>query len=390
MDQLQVYYKQTIFVLSAVGLWPYQNKYFRLVCNIFITFIYLSFLHAQIAAMTNTNHTLHYLLRSIFYMSVEMGSLLKYGTYYLQADTIKHLMEEVKHDWRTENDEMLDILRNFANSGRHYAFYFALICFTPAFVLIGCEMCNYILDTVAPLNYTRPYAIPAVYFVDERKYRFLILIYQSFTFLVCAAVFAGTESLVIMWLHHFNALYVLVSYYIYQGVKEHIGHTSNEHLGNTKGLLIRAVVIHRRVMKYMDIAENVVSLSYVFLLLFATISQSINIFILSHTIFKLEANIDTLLCLAFAFSELIYIFCMSYIVQQYLNISENVSLQIYNTNWYEASLSTKKFLLFVMMKTSEERRFKLFIFFKPNFEGFVQILKVCFSYFTVMASIEGR
>ncbi|XP_046141169.1 uncharacterized protein LOC114872498 isoform X2 [Osmia bicornis bicornis] len=319
-----------------------------------------------------------------------MGSLLKYCTYYLQADTIKQLMEEVKHDWRTENDEMLEILRNFANSGKHYIFYFALIFFTPAFILIGCETCNYILDAVAPLNYTRPYVIPAVYFVDERKYRFLILIYQSIAFLVCVGVFVGTESLIIMWLHHFSALYVLVSYYIYQGVMEHISHTSNEHLGNSKRLLITAVVIHRRVMKYMDIVENVTSLSYVFLLLFATISQSINIFILSQTIFKLEANIDTVLCLTFAFTELIYIFCMIYIVQQYLNISENVSLQIYNTNWYEASLSTQKFLLFIMMKTSEERRFKLFIFVKPNLEGFVQILKVCFSYFTVMASIDRR
>ncbi|XP_046141172.1 uncharacterized protein LOC123987692 isoform X1 [Osmia bicornis bicornis] len=303
---------------------------------------------------------------------------------------IKHLMEEVKRDWRTENDEMLEILRNFANSGRHYCFYFALIFFTPAFILIGCETCNYILDAVAPLNYTRPYVVPAVYFVDERKYRFLILIYQSFTFLVCAAVFVGTESLVIMWLHHFNALYVLVSNYIYQGVMEHIGHTSNEHLGNSKRLLIRAVVIHRRVMKYMDIWENITSLSYVFLLLFATISQSINIFILSQIIFKLEAYKDTVSCLAFAFCELIYIFYMMYIVQQHLNISDNVILQLYNTNWYEASLSTQKFLLFIMMKTSEERRFKLFIFVKPNLEGFVQILKACISYFMVLASVEGR
>ncbi|XP_046141089.1 uncharacterized protein LOC114872523 [Osmia bicornis bicornis] len=368
MDQLQVYYKQTIFVLSAVGLWPYQNKYFRLVYNIFIIFMYLSFFYTQIAAMTNTKHTLHYLLRCIFYLSVGMGSLLKYCTYYLQADTIKHLMEEVKHDWKTENDETLEILRNFANLGKHYIFYFV------SFIFIGCEMCNSILDAVAPLNYTRPYVIPAVYFVDERKYRFLILIYQSFAFLMCVAVYVGTESLIIMWLHHFSALYVLVSYYIYQGVMEHISHTSNEHLGNSKRLLITAAVIHRRVIKYMNIFENVTSLSYVFLLLFATISQSINIFILSQTIFKLEANIDTVLYLTFAFTELIYIFCMIYIVQQYLNISENVSLQIYNTNWYEASLSTQKFLLFIMMKTSEERRFKLFIFVNPNLEGFVQSL----------------
>ncbi|XP_034174760.2 uncharacterized protein LOC117601726 [Osmia lignaria lignaria] len=169
-----------------------------------------------------------------------------------------------------------------------------------------------------------------------------------------------------------------------------ITHTSNKHSSNSKRLLITAVVIHRRVIKYMDSLENITSLSYVFLLLFATISQSINLFILSQSIFKLEANKDTVLCLAFAFSELIYIFYMIYIVQQYLNISENVTLQIYNTNWYETTLSTQKFLLFVMMKTSKERRFNLFIFVKPNLEGFVQMLKVCISYFTVMASIEGR
>ncbi|XP_046141248.1 uncharacterized protein LOC114882292 isoform X3 [Osmia bicornis bicornis] len=330
------------------------------------------------------------LLKNIFYMSVCMGSLLKYGTHYFHADRIKQLMDEVKRDWSTENDEMLEIMRNFANSGKRYAFYFALMPFTIAFVGIGFDTYNSILDAVAPLNYTRPYVIPAVYFIDEKKYRFLILIYHSFIYLVCIYAFVGAESLVIMWLHHFSALYVLVSYYIYQCVMEHITHNSNRHLDNSKRLLITAVVIHRRVMKYLDIFENILSLSYVFLLLLATISQSINLFILSQTIFKLEANSDTVVCFVGVFTELIYIFYMTYVVQQYVNIYENVSLQIYNTNWYEASLSMQKFLLFVMMKTSDERIFTLFIFVKPTLEGFVQVLKMCISYFMVMASIEGR
>ncbi|XP_046141247.1 uncharacterized protein LOC114882292 isoform X2 [Osmia bicornis bicornis] len=384
MDQLQDYYKQTIFLLSAIGLWPYQNKYFRSIYNIFIFFIYVSFLGAQITAIMNTRHTILDLLRYIFYVSVFMGSLLKYATHYFHADKIKQLMDEVKRDWSTENDEMLEIMRNFANSGKRYAFYFA------SFVGIGFDTYNSILDAVAPLNYTRPYVIPAVYFIDEKKYRFLILIYHSFIYLVCIYAFVGAESLVIMWLHHFSALYVLVSYYIYQCVMEHITHNSNRHLDNSKRLLITAVVIHRRVMKYLDIFENILSLSYVFLLLLATISQSINLFILSQTIFKLEANSDTVVCFVGVFTELIYIFYMTYVVQQYVNIYENVSLQIYNTNWYEASLSMQKFLLFVMMKTSDERIFTLFIFVKPTLEGFVQVLKMCISYFMVMASIEGR
>ncbi|XP_029046674.2 odorant receptor 49b-like isoform X1 [Osmia bicornis bicornis] len=390
MDQLQLYYKHTIFLLSATGLWPYQNKYIRSVYNIFIMVVFLFCLGAQITALTNTEHTLHDWLRNILFISAIAGFLVKYGTYYIHADKIKQLMEEVKRDWRIHNDEPLEILRNFANSGKRYSFYFALIGFTLIFVVMGFETCNSILDAVAPLNYTRPYVIHAVYFIDERKYRFLILIHQYFTFLIYTCVFVGIDSLIILWLHHFAALYVLVSYYIYQGVMEHITHNSNRHLGNSKRLLITAVVIHSRVMKYLDIFGNIVSVSYMLLVLLTIITQSINIFILAQTIFKLEANGDAMLCLSCTFCEIIYFFYLTYIWQQCLSTFDNLTLQIYNTNWYEASLSTQKFLLFVMMKTSEDLRLKLFIVFKPSLEGFMQILKVCFSYFTVMATIEER
>ncbi|XP_046141251.1 odorant receptor 49b-like [Osmia bicornis bicornis] len=192
-------------------------------------------------------------------------------------------------------------------------------------------------------------------------------------------------------IYEFLLINILIySYYIYLGVMEHITHNSNRHLGNSKRLLITAVVIHRRVMKYLDIFENIVSVSYMLLLLLTIITQSINIFFLAQTIFKLEANGDAMLCLSCTFSEMIYLFYMTYIWQQCLSTFDNLTLQIYNTNWYETSLSTQKFVLFVMMKASEDLRLKLFIVFKPSLEGFMQILKMSISYFTVMASIEER
>ncbi|XP_076287740.1 uncharacterized protein LOC143212649 [Lasioglossum baleicum] len=69
-----------------------------------------------------------------------------------------------------------------------------------------------------------------------------------------------------------------------------------------------------------------------------------------------------------------------------MNSSAELFTELCTCRWYTVSVRTQKLLLFFIHHSTKTYTFLIGGLFVPGFEGFGRLLKMSFSYFTVMYS----
>ncbi|XP_054009221.1 uncharacterized protein LOC128892699 [Hylaeus anthracinus] len=208
MDELKAYYKLSIFLMSMIGLWPYQNAKLRLFQVCFINISNGYFFIVQVMIFKTMKFTINLLLKNLSTLLMFLGSVVKYNAFWYHSNTIKDFMERTKHDWSTKHEDILKILETRTTAGKYHATCYAIFVLPSALFVTTCHIASLILIKETE-NGTRTNYFPIMteYMIDEEKYLYPIVFHQNLSLLICASVFMGTETLYIMWLHHAASLF---------------------------------------------------------------------------------------------------------------------------------------------------------------------------------------
>ncbi|XP_054004265.1 uncharacterized protein LOC128890084 isoform X2 [Hylaeus anthracinus] len=371
MAELETYYKLSTYLLSMLGLWPYHSVKLRRFQTGLISVAAWYAMFAMLMVFKTAKFTGSLLLKNLSPIIMYTGSLLKYNVFWYQADTIKGFMDRVRCDWDTNHNEIHKILEKHACIGKQYATLYANV----------------------PLNETRKdyFPIESEYLIDEEKYFYFLVFHKHLSLFYCASVFIATETVYFMWLQHAAGLFEITGYYIEEAVS--VGcewpSVSQDYLDrNSTRCLVSAVVAHKKATKFAQDLRVKFEASYAILFVLGILSLSINFYRLSQAVFLTHDLEEFVMSLLFSISELVYMFYVNYLIQQMLDAANNLSIIIYNTNWYELSVAIQKLLLIIMIRCNEPFIFSFSCFFSASIEGFSTLLKNTVSYFMMMSSFE--
>ncbi|XP_050575089.1 uncharacterized protein LOC126914744 [Bombus affinis] len=210
------------------------------------------------------------------------------------------------------------------------------------------------------------------YFVDEKKYSFLITSHQYFLLILNATILAGIETLMVTWFQHASSLFAVVSYHIKKAVFEDCvqSHVSRRYLNRNSKKNIEIVInAHRRAMEYAYNLRDRYMFSYGIFLLFVTICLSINLFLLTQSAFLYRNMEETIIHLVVLSCMLTCMVFFHYIMQFTSDAADNIVTIIYNTNWYEASVPLQKLLLIIMIRSIDSFTCTFFGVYSASMEG---------------------
>ncbi|XP_026667312.1 odorant receptor 49b-like isoform X2 [Ceratina calcarata] len=387
MDRVKSdYYKFSTAVLSGIGLWPNGNTNIQRF-QIFVIIIAFSvFLIIQFISMATQHYTVSGYISCVSPLSLSLGFFFKYLTFLIKSETIWKMSRDISYDWVTvENDEEVRILTKYAYRGDRFGKMFAYIVWIPVFIGMTSHFSAEILDFLFPLNASRPhnYPFPLEYPGDREKYFYPYAIYVDFTFFVGCTTFVGTEALSTMYMHHVISLLKIVSYRIENAISDSTNGSQKCLADKGKEGLIKAIVLHTRVIKFTKLMEEHLSVSYTLLLICGVIALSVNLF------WSISGVDDQMLipstCILTIF---IYMFYMNYLIQDVNDGRDDIFTALYNSEWYRTPVTMQKLLLFIMLKTLKGEIFNLLVVFTPSFEGFATLVNTSVSYFMVMYSIQ--
>ncbi|XP_031772784.1 uncharacterized protein LOC105735644 isoform X1 [Apis florea] len=208
------------------------------------------------------------------------------------------------------------------------------------------------------------------YSILDEKYFLFTVIYLYVSLLLIITIFVATESLMILWLQHAASLCEIISFFIQNATLK----SSKDHFDNNiKRYIIKAVIIHRRVIQFLQDIRDYNAITYCVLLILAITSLGINFFRLSQSILVLTKIEETIISLMCIICELSYMYYMNYICQLVLDCFNNLNITIFHTNWYKMSVPIQKLILNIMLNCNKPLLLTFLSVYCPTMEGFASV-----------------
>ncbi|XP_076390159.1 uncharacterized protein LOC105662053 [Megachile rotundata] len=334
------------------------------------------------------------MLRLASFIALTMVACTRYHLTLYQINDVEEFLNRIKLDWRTNDEEILRIMRLHAFYGKRFVIIFAAFVYPSACVTLIYHISPFILDKILPLNESRPtkFPIETDFLIDEEQHPILnnFLLYLSL--IIAVSIMVGTESLMIMISTHIAGLYGVTSYYFQKAVLvESSASCRRIDCANNKSMsyIVSGVTVHQMARQFARDVNNRCNKSYVPSIMFGVLALSIHLFCLSETVLRTIDIRETILSVLLIISTLGYMFWMNLVVEFVVDRARSIPLTTYSTNWYETSVSTQKLLQLIIVNGHNRGSvFNFLSVYVPSVEGFAVLLKASVSYFAVLLSVR--
>ncbi|XP_070523052.1 uncharacterized protein [Cardiocondyla obscurior] len=385
MNKKDQYFRLNKTLLLIVGLWPYQQSLFTTFQYIFISTILISFVACQLTTFLTLKCTLELFLKVFCPVSFFVVILIKYNLFYFRLKSVKNLLMlafYVQNELKDKNE--IAIIKKYDCISRRFT-----VGLTSK--MATCSICGvnimqfwlYIFHiNLLPANVSRFDHLPfeMEYFIDKRKYIYLITLH------VCAAVCVGPfvlmaiGAMMIAYIHFTCGMFTIASYRIKNAINFNIQKriTSKSKIWMTEGIIC-GINIHRQAIKF------------VFLMTTFTMwcdllkRQSV-----SNTLFQLVSSKNDIgkFYLSFMISSActVYMFLANLMGQIVIDHNNNVYTTAYNAQWFKTPLHMQKMILFILQRRTKDFSLNIGGLFDASMEGFSTLVKASVTYFTVMHS----
>ncbi|KAL0111621.1 hypothetical protein PUN28_013066 [Cardiocondyla obscurior] len=380
-------YRVNKILLSAVGQWPYQSSRTSQVIRIVIVTVVCSQFLAKLCGMYAYIHDMDIVIECLVPIMVDVSGMTKIMNSILCINEIRELLEQIRNDFcslRNSND--IKILQKYADSGKRSSTVYASVLYTMTVVFMLVPFQPLILRVANAT--TRPMLHRVEYFVDMDKYYFPILFHGYFTAVICVTSIVASDAMFVIFVQHACGLFIITSSRIEQAIRE-VCLTADANLpimkDNAYQNMIQCVRDHRAAIRFTNLMEMVYSKHFLF-------HSGLNMIAMSVTSVGAVSKADDL----YEFLRLVAVTCaLSFHLgfecinaQRLMDYSGYLHTNLVNLNWYDASLRTKKLVLFMMMKTQLPCVLTAGGMFVLCMETFATVARTSFSYFTVLCSMQ--
>ncbi|CAL1677162.1 unnamed protein product [Lasius platythorax] len=380
-------------LLLAVGLWPYQqSKIVRLQLILFFailtTFIIFQFT-TFVTSKCTPNLVINVFSSVLFYITF----VIKYSWFSINTKVVECLMEQLQNIYNKLTDKNeISIIRKYGSYAKRCTAALTLVVILSAPVPFLYPFWPYFFDILLSINESRSYPQQlsvTEYFVDQKKYIYLILLHANAALFVIILVILATGTIFIVYELYACGMFRIASYRIEQAMAVDTlrkGSLQNKNLIYKK--LIYAVDMHREAMKFSDSTVSKFKVMFSLMIVIGVISSSLNFFrIFQMVSFGYDGEISLLPLIALIIC-LSYMFAGNYIAQEVMDHNNDVFATAYNIKWYAASLNVQKMILFLLQRSTKVFNLNIAGLFVGSLEGAATLLSTIISYFTVLYAVQ--
>ncbi|XP_070152574.1 uncharacterized protein [Polyergus mexicanus] len=345
-------------LLLAIGLWPYQkSKLVRLQIILFFG-ILISFVIVQFTALITKRCTVNFIIKVFCTMIFSSLYVIMYNMFWINSHRVRNLLEQLQYICNELKDENeFNIIKKCGNNTKFCTLTCTVFAICSTILVILIPIWPEILGIVLHINKSRIQSqaihITTEYFVDQKKYFYLILLHINTVICIGATTLTATGTMLIGCAIHACGLFKIASYRMEQimNIKmlKNVNLKERTMIYNKK--IFYAVQIHRKTIKFCEFLSSTFKGSFFLLIIIIVISLSLNIYGIFQSI-SLGDKEAFLLHLLLASIILLYMFVVNYVGQEITNHNNYVYFIAYNSRWYNAPLQAQKLILFVLLKGS--------------------------------------
>ncbi|XP_039311103.1 uncharacterized protein LOC113003323 isoform X3 [Solenopsis invicta] len=373
------YYRINRILLSAIGLWPYDNSKSRRFRFIFSLLIMVSLLTTQWIKLYTSKFSSDIVLKILSYNIILIICFVKYITFYAVFDNIKEFQGRVRYNWDILKDKQeIEIISKHGSYGKLFTIFLTMSAYTFCIFHMFTQYLAVFLNIIIPLNVSRPRKLMILteYFIDPEKYFYIISIYLTIALTLSIVVWA-TESFSLTNALHAFGLFKIASYRIkniLSGINPHMCLTKRYTISHDR--IIAAVDFHRRAIEFSDLLEASFGRVYLAILVIGVCSASINLCYLFRIITTEKEILEIIKSILLIMIHIIYVTLANFAGQEFINYDTEFYCMVCSTKWYNAPIKTQKLILFLMQKTTKCYKVDAGGMFSPCLEGLARLMKL--------------
>ncbi|XP_018044264.1 PREDICTED: LOW QUALITY PROTEIN: uncharacterized protein LOC108684456 [Atta colombica] len=210
---LREYNVNRIFLLS-MGLWPFQNKSIRNFLRTFFFLIEISYCPFEMLLLHDHLDNPQMIFDASYQFMMSMSFIGRQINEFWNHDKLRRLYKAIDQHWDIfTNDMEVQVMKNYSMLSRKFTKYYSMLMFSSMLILSLIPLTPILLDTVMPLNESRPrfFAIEVEFRVNKDDYFLPILCYTTVIILVGANVVMSVDAMHIVCTAHACSLFAAVS-----------------------------------------------------------------------------------------------------------------------------------------------------------------------------------
>ncbi|XP_076386279.1 odorant receptor 22a-like [Megachile rotundata] len=379
------YFKITRLYLNIVGIWPYQSKYSQYFLQSTVYIIMVSCILAQIAYVIYF-FNIKTLTNQLFIIVTCSMSLVKHFMCCAKGSKFKVLLDGMFEDLETDKStDELAIMIPYLTRAIYMTTFYAYGTMTLTGVFVQMPFLPIIVDILAPLNTSRPqvHSMEVYYFfVDTTDHSYWTMLHIDLALIITGIASVGCDAFYINTVQHACGLFKVAGYRFKCAIDNSDVRQIAESSRETYKKVCRCIKAHSRAIRYVREIDDFFYGMLFFAVGITVIALSSSLFWLS----KLKPSEEFYMHLTSLSAELWHILFLTFLGQLIINSTDSVYDQIYEGKWYNSVPKTQELFILALRAALDPPQMTAGGLFSMNLQTFAEIVKVSFSYFTVLQS----
>ncbi|KAL6268719.1 hypothetical protein P5V15_001847 [Pogonomyrmex californicus] len=384
------YFRVNKLLLSFIGLWPFRSS-FNKNRNYYCTIIGILFaLLPQIGYLFKHTRNLDDINDVLPTLAGVWICLLKASSLHWKYKKFTMLIQHVSYDWNLlSNHDDIWILIKYVERSRTFTLIYLFFISTGVVSFVTAPITIPIFDTILSLNVTRPKQMPhpAEFFVDMKRYYYILLVITLAGYAACSAVAIATDTIYIALLQHVCGVLAILSYRL----EKLDVHNKSEYIDlifkvdKNVEKMIECIQLQIRTERLIKLIEST------FAICFLT-DIGLGILLQCSACVMIVTDMDTTKIIKHCpilLMQSTRIFFNSWVGQKIIDHSSQISDATYNGRWYQMSLQVKRMVLFVMMKSTKPYCVTMAKLYVICLESYGSLMRASASYITLMLSLTS-
>ncbi|XP_017753409.1 PREDICTED: uncharacterized protein LOC108546013 [Eufriesea mexicana] len=361
------------FFGRLVGVWPNQEKYLKYFLRSFVLLTMILSFTTQIARIVKFFDR-NVLTDQMMYLTIGSTLLIKQYNYILNEDKLRELLHNIVSDRLMDRPEdEVAILEMYGKRAQVLSFFYKVTLIGCGSMFILIPAIPSVLNIVVPLNESRSRELiyPSYYFVDEQRYYYPKLVHMELVTVIFITMFIACDTHLIHIVHHGCALSYISGYRFKHALDDF------DPVNQNAELIDRAYAKVRRSIEAHKSAIELVSVGY---------KEFTCSWFEDHQLATMEFEARFFVYCISVMGQIIHLSFLSVLGQFVINTSDETFLTICGSCWYKGVPKTQLLYVLVLRKCLDSPKLTCGKMIYLNVGTFIQVMKVSFSYYTMLRS----
>ncbi|NP_001177564.1 odorant receptor 187 [Nasonia vitripennis] len=383
------YYTLHKYVLTCIGLWPYQSRMSKRFFFITYGISSCSLIIALIAGLSEKWSTdpviiLENMLGIIFLTS----STAESSILYMHESKIIEFYDKIKTDWKKlTNKKEIEILQMHTRKGQFVSTAYILYGI-PAFAIFGfVTFLPPILDPPSRVEYSHifPYYFYCMIINEDFRY-YQIVLHCMVSFSYASVSYLAVNCTFAKCVNHVCGIYAIICYRLQNAIEPTVVRGPFNKLKNSKLIrfnLIDVIAKHREVIHGVDMIEQIFSTGF---LVIEIAGFSGIALVIADILYNQKNAYQLFRIMVVTAIFLVYIFYINWMGEQIIQVSDDVRLTAYFIDWFTLSIEAQEIIHMIVWRSCKTNKLTAGSFVALSLENFLSMLKTSWSVATVLLS----